>query len=203
VHQARRDPWWQAWAPHAPDTVTSILHVNSHPLLSVEANGQFMGLASGLRNLLRPLLEVPGASLRSSLQLPYFRLQLLLAGCGEIGAPACHTEGTSDRGKLPRETFHAKSDYVSKPLPHEGRAAMIAAAEAPGSGALLCDAYGGAVARVPKDATAFVHREELFAIQYYGNGSSPTWVDQAAAKMRPYVSGMAYQNYIDPAREGW
>jgi hypothetical protein len=162
-----------------------------------------MGPSSEVHQLLRPLLEVRGASLRSNVQLPYFRLQLVLAGCADIGAAACHTVGTSDHGTLPREAFRAKSDYVATPLPHAGRAAMIAAAEAPGSGALLCDAYGGAIGRVPKDATAFVHREELFCTQYYGAGSSSAWVDQAAAKMRPYVSGMAYQNYIDPAREGW
>jgi FAD/FMN-containing dehydrogenase len=194
---------WQAWAPHAPDTVTSILHLNAGARPSIEANGQFMGPSTAVHQLLRSLLEVPGATLRSNLQLRYFRLQLLLAGCGDIGAAACHTEGTSDSGKLQRETFCAKSDYVAKPLSHAGRAAMIAAAEAPGAGALLCDAYGGAIGRVAKDATAFIHREELFCIQYYGSGSSKAWVNQATAKMRPYVSGMAYQNYIDPDREGW
>jgi FAD/FMN-containing dehydrogenase len=194
---------WQAWAPHAPDAVTSILHLNSGSHPSIAANGQFMGPSAAIHQLLRPLLAVPGASLRSNHQMPYFRLQLLLAGCADIGAAACHTVGTSDHGELPRETFHAKSDYVARPLPHAGRAAMIAATETPGSGALLCDAYGGAIGRVAKDETAFVHREELFCIQYYGASSSAAWVDQAATKMRPYVSGMAYQNYIDPARQGW
>lgn len=194
---------WQAWAPHAPDAVTSILHVNSGTHPSIAANGQFMGPSTAVKELLHALLAVRGATLRSNIQMPYFRLQLLLAGCADIGAAACHTIGTSGRGTLPRETFHAKSDYVARPLSQDGRAAMIAAAESPGSGALLCDAYGGAISRVGNDQTAFVHRDELFCIQYYGAGSSPTWVNQAAAKMRPHVSGMAYQNYIDPAREGW
>jgi FAD/FMN-containing dehydrogenase len=194
---------WQDWAPHAADAVTSILHLNSGSHPSIAANGQFIGASAAVDQVLRPLLDVSGASLRSNIQLPYFRLQLLLAGCADIGAAACHTIGTSGHGTLPRETFQAKSDYVASALPHEGRAAMIAAAEAQGSGALLCDAYGGAIGRVAKDTTAFVHREELFCIQYYGAGSSAAWVNQAAAKMRPYVSGMAYQNYIDPAREDW
>ena len=80
---------------------------------------------------------------------------------------------------------------------------MIAAAEASGSGALLCDSYGGAINRVAPAATAFVHRQELFCIQYYGNGSTAAWIDQARSKLHPYVSGQAYQNYIDPTLKNW
>jgi RimJ/RimL family protein N-acetyltransferase len=59
---------------------------------------------------------------------------------------------------MDRESFNAKSNYVAQALPSEGRAAMIAAAEASGSGALLCDAHGGAINRIaahlvyPRDA---------------------------------------------------
>jgi FAD/FMN-containing dehydrogenase len=104
---------------------------------------------------------------------------------------------------LPRNTFNAKSDYVAKPLPRSGRAAMIAAVEHAGSGAILCDAYGGAINRIHPAATAFAHRQQLFCIQYYGNGSTAAWIDQAWLKMRSHVSGHAYQNYIDPSLREW
>jgi hypothetical protein len=104
---------------------------------------------------------------------------------------------------MPRIVFNAKSDYVAKQLPSAGRAAIISAVEAPGSGALLCDSYGGAVNRISPTATAFVHRDQLFCIQYYGNGATPDWIEQAWKKMRPYVSGQAYQNYIDPTLKDW
>src|SRR5262249_46173651 len=103
----------------------------------------------------------------------------------------------------PRETFNAKSDYVAKPLPSAGRAAMIAAAEHAGSGALLCDAYGGAIKQIAPTATAFVHREPLFCIQYYGDGATAHWISQAHSKMHPFVSGSAYQNYIDHSLQHW
>ncbi len=195
---------WQSWAPHATDTVTSILHLNSGSTPSISANGQYLGSSGALPGLLAPLLGVPGASLHSHVDLPYLPLQLLLAGCSSGGSiAACHTVGAAPGGTLPRNTFNAKSDYVAEPLPSSGRAAMIAAVEAPGSGALLCDSYGGAINRIAPTATAFVHRRQLFCIQYYGNGSTAAWIDQAWSKMRPYVSGEAYQNYIDPSLKGW
>jgi FAD/FMN-containing dehydrogenase len=194
---------WQTWAPHAREQVTSILHLNSGPTPSITANGQFLGPSQTVPQLVHPLLAVRGARLTANFGRPYFSLQLLLAGCAGISAAACHTVGTSPRAQLPRETFNAKSDYVAKPLPASGRAAMIAAAEHPGIGALLCDAYGGAINQVAPDATAFLHRDPLFCIQYYGAGATAEWIDQAAAKMRPHVSGMAYQNYIDPSLQGW
>lgn len=194
---------WQEWAPHARDEVTAILHLNAGTQPSISTNGQFLGSSQLIPGLLKSLLDVPGGQLVTNVERPYFTLQLLLAGCSNIGAAACHTVGTRSLGRLPRESFNAKSDYVAKPLPPAGRAAMIAATEHPGAGSLLCDAYGGAINRIAPDATAFIHRDPLFCIQYYGAGASAAWIDQASTKMRPYASGMAYQNYIDPTLQGW
>jgi FAD/FMN-containing dehydrogenase len=194
---------WQAWAPHITADLTSILHVAAGSPPSISTNGQYLGPPATLRRLLAPLLAVPGAAIHSNAEIPYLPLQLLLANCATKTISACHTVGAGPGGTLPRNTFNAKSDYVSKPLSSKGRSAMIAAVEAPGSGVLLCDAYGGAINRIAPTATAFVHREHLFCIQYYGNGSTAAWIDQAWSKMRPYVSGEAYQNYIDPQLKHW
>jgi FAD/FMN-containing dehydrogenase len=194
---------WQAWAPHTTDKVTSILHLNSGSSPSIAGNGQFLGSAGSLPALLGPLLSVPGATLASHVNMPYLALQLLLAGCTGHAVPWCHTVGAGPGAMKPRIMFNAKSDFVAKPLPHVGRAAMIAAVEAHGSGSLLCDAYGGAINRIAPTATAFVHRHQLFCIQYYGNGSTAAWIDQARNKLHPYVSGQAYQNYIDPSLKNW
>jgi hypothetical protein len=81
------------------------------------------------------------------------------------------------------------------------------------SGGIAFDALGGAVNRVAPGATAFVHRNGLFQAQY-----TTTWPAGAPAaavarqhawqqsfwqSMRPYASGQAYQNYIDPALTNW
>ena len=195
---------WQSWAPHTTDKITSILHLDSiQGSPTVSAVGQYLGSSTGISGLIAPLLAVPGAALAANVEMPYLQLQLLLAGCASKTFAACHTVGAFPGGTLPREAFNAKSDYVAKPLPSAGQAAMVAATESPGAGALLCDSYGGAVNRVSPTATAFAHRKQLFCIQYYGQGASASWIDQAWTKMQPYVSGQAYQNYIDPTLKGW
>ncbi|MFL5337847.1 MAG: FAD-binding oxidoreductase, partial [Geminicoccaceae bacterium] len=187
---------WQSWAPHTNDKLTSILHLESVGP-SIFANGQYLGASGDIPGLVRDLLTVAGASLHSNVEQPYLDMQLRLAGCEGRTVAACHTVGAGPSGVMARETFNAKSDYVANPLPRAGRAAMIAGVEAPGSGALLCDAYRGAISRVAATDTAFVHRHPLFCIQYYGNGSTASWIGQAWAKLRPYVTGGGYQNYID------
>ncbi len=198
---------WQSWAPHARDQLTSIFHLNGGGgTTSVNISGQYFGPASDLGGLLAPLKAVPGATVTTG-QRGYLALQLLWAGCATISLAACHTVGTSPGGTFPRESFNAKSDYVTRPLSGAGRAALIQAIERrarlSGSGAILFDSYGGAINRVAPSATAFVHRNALFCIQYltYNGGSS--WLGQTWTALRPYVSGQAYQNYIDASLKGW
>jgi FAD/FMN-containing dehydrogenase len=198
---------WIRWAPHAPDGATSILHLNAAGTApSVQVSGQWIGPAGALSALLRPLTSIPGASLSSG-QEGYLRLQMIFAGCSHDTFAQCHTVGTYPGGTFPRLSFNAKSDYVDTPFSRAGRQALIAATEArigqPGSGAILFDAYGGAINRVKPAATAFVHRNDLCCIQYLSYGGGSEWLASSYARMRPYVSGRAYQNYIDSSLKGW
>ena len=78
---------------------------------------------------------------------------------------------------------------------------------------MLLDAYGGVINRVPKAATAFVHRDALFSFQYIAGWYPPTvgaaasaassWLRNTHTAMRPHVSGLAYQNYIDAELPRW
>jgi hypothetical protein len=192
---------WLAWAPHARDELTSILHLDaggSSP--KVRVSGQYLGPAGDFPGVLGPLNSVPGAHVSAGGR-DYLGLQLLFAGCSTKTLTACHTQGTRPGGTLPRMSFNAKSDYLAKPLSASGRAALIGAVERGSSGSVLFDSYGGAINRVAPHATAFVHRQQLCAIQYYGGDG--TWIKNTHAAMRPYVSGMAYQNYIDHDLANW
>jgi FAD/FMN-containing dehydrogenase len=198
---------WQNWAPHARDQLTSIFHLSGGGgAATVNVSGQYLGPSSDLSRLLAPLRAVGGASVQSG-SMNYLSLQLLFAGCEHKSVAACHTVGAAAGGTLPRESFQAKSDYVSKPLPAAARNALAQAVEnrahQPGSGAILFDSYGGAINRVAPSATAFVHRRQLFCMQYLTyNGGGP-WLSQIYGRMRPYVSGQAYQNYIDAQLRTW
>ena len=200
---------WQRFAPEAPPALTSIFSLGTtggSGSPRVAALGQYFGGPTALRRLIRPLTRVAGASLSSG-SSSYFSLVLRWAGClGDAGA--CH--------RSTRSSFFAKSDYFDKRLGPRGRATMIDWIErrqrnpSLGSGALLLDAYGGALNRPAADATAFVHRDMLFSLQYlaYFNGgvaggASRHWINGVWRALRPHASGEAYQNYIDPQLEGW
>jgi hypothetical protein len=80
-------------------------------------------------------------------------------------------------------------------------------------GGIALDALGGAINRVPADATAFVHRDGLYVVQYgagWPTGAAASvvaanqqWLGTVWESMRGFVSGQAYQNYADPSLPGW
>jgi FAD/FMN-containing dehydrogenase len=195
---------WLGWAPHASDALTSVFHLQTGP--GVLVAGQYLGGAGDLGKLLAPLTGVGGAKLSSGDQ-DYLGLQVRWAGCLGRSLDSCHTVGMSRGGVLERASFRAKSDYVTAPLPEQSRAVLIQAIERrqgqSGSAAILFDCYGGAINRVAPNASAFVHRDELACIQYITYDGGASWLESTYGAMRPYVSGMAYQNYIDPAQQQW
>src|SRR5215211_4597590 len=178
---------WDALAPGAPDALTSICSITPTGL---SAFGQFLGPEASLRRLVAPLARIGGVRLRTGTS-DFLALQRRWAGCAEgAGIAACRS--------TPRATFDASSVYVARPLGASGRAAFLAAA---GTGAtLILDAYGGAINRVPADATAFVHRDVRFSVQilsYAPIATARRRVRRARSLVAPFGNGEAYQNYAD------
>ena len=138
---------WQRFAPHAPRALTSILSLGTtggSGSPRVSALGQYFGSEAALRRLVRPLTRV-GRRPPQHRHLGYFTMVLRWAGCLDGGLSACH--------RSTRSSFYAKSDYFDRPVGPRGRARMIDWIErrqrtpSLGSGALLLDAYGGALNR--------------------------------------------------------
>jgi len=183
---------WQAFAPHAPDALFSVLDLiaTGPPAATphVTSSGQYFGPESDLASLLQPLTSVGTPTRVRTQTLAYL--------------DAMKHWGSGDS----RSSFTAKSDYVTTPLPASAIAALVngvIARQSAGRGAIFLDAHGGAVNRVPKAATAFVHRDALFSIQYTAQNDGVQWLSQVYGQLRPHVSGFAYQNYIDPQLTTW
>jgi FAD/FMN-containing dehydrogenase len=174
---------WDDLAPDAPGALTSICTLTG---TRASALGQYLGSEAALRRLVAPLSRIGGASFSAGTS-DFLALQRRWAGCAEGGC-----------GTVPRTSFDASSVYVARRLSARGRRAFVAAAD--GGATLVLDAYGGAINRVPADATAFVHRDVRFSVQilsYSPIATARRRVRHARALIAPFGNGGAYQNYAD------
>jgi FAD/FMN-containing dehydrogenase len=215
---------WQQWLPTTPHELWSSLHIDGAGSASdtahVYASGVFAGSASDLKPLLDDLQSASKASMttRSVTQDSYLRTMFVEGGCAGLSTQECHRADTVAGGRLGREANAARSDFIATALPAPGVDVLLSGIEQRGSlrlpgGSVLFDAYGGAVNSIAPTDTAFVHRDKLACLQYvapWGPSAAPTvvaanqaWLDDLYAKMRPYVSGFAYLNYIDPKLADW
>jgi FAD/FMN-containing dehydrogenase len=212
---------WQAFAPHAPEDLFSVCDLlatdpGSGARSHAVSSGQFFGAEADLVTLIQPLARTGTPLHVTTKTRTYLESVLFWAGCGGETVDQCHL---SPRGTLGRSTFEAKSDYARTPLPPAVVDALVhaidvrqASAEL-GRGSILLDAYGGAINRVSTNATAFVHRNQLFSFQEIAQwaqdapasvvAANRRWLHDLRAAIRPAVSGQAYQNYIDPELSAW
>ncbi|GAA1091278.1 FAD-binding oxidoreductase [Kitasatospora arboriphila] len=216
---------WQAWAPTAPDALWADLH------LLVWADGRtqlgstvtYLGPKGELADLIDRLTVAPTAPKLHAAS--YLATMQAMGGVSGYSQAASHLPGSlpgqDPAGRVPRESYGAKSDVFTRPIDDAGARALVAAVERyprtgpqGGSAGVAFDALGGAINRVGAGDTAFVHRDGLFTAQYTADfppgatggtdaDRSWSWLDGVWTAMRPYASGQAYQNYVDPRLDGW
>jgi FAD/FMN-containing dehydrogenase len=217
---------WQSWAPHAPDQLWSNVHLAAVPggsIPSIQIGGTYLGPVSEAAAQLEKLYAAVGSDPSSPFleSTTWLHAMLVEAGCASLTVSQCHLPTQNAQGQLSRASEYAKSDFFTKPLSSHGIGTLLAGVEsfqqvsgAPGaSGGIAFDALGGAINRVAPGATAFVHRTALFDAQYtttwpVGSASAEVarqhaWQQSFWQSMRPYASGQAYQNYIDPNLANW
>jgi FAD/FMN-containing dehydrogenase len=217
---------WQSWAPHAPDQLWSNLHLAAAPggsIPSIQVGGTYIGSVSDAGAQLEKLYAAVGSDPSSPFleSTTWLHAMLVEAGCANLTVNECHLPTQNPQGQLSRASESAKSDFFTKPLSSHGIGTLLTGVEnfqqvsgAPGgSGGIAFDALGGAINRVAPSATAFVHRDALFDAQYtttwpVGSASAEvarqrTWQQSFWQSMRPYASGQAYQNYVDPSLTNW
>jgi FAD/FMN-containing dehydrogenase len=148
--------------------------------------------------------------------------------CKGLRPKECTLAGKSPAGEFPRSALYSKSDVASGPWPRAGlsllaewmgrrqrdRTLTPRKFSAPHTvGKVLIEAADGAVNSIAPDATAFVHRDNLFVAQYQARwhthasedvvAANLEWADGLYEAVAPYRSGFAYQNYIDADLEDW
>ncbi len=110
-----------------------------------------------------------------------------------------------------------ETEFFRRPLPTEAIAALVENLQerrAPGqSRELDFTPWGGAFNSVRADATAFVHRDELFLLKHAvvidpaaSSGereAARRWLARSWASVHPWGSGRLYQNFPNPDLTDW
>ncbi|MGH3005045.1 MAG: FAD-binding oxidoreductase [Gaiellaceae bacterium] len=205
---------WQAWAPAAPDELDATLRLTASADAKrppvVNLLGAMLGTEADTATLLHDLVSRAGADPASASQWhgPYREAKRSLVGLGSI-----ETDEPAASGQPPQEGhLYGKSEFFRRPLATETIAALVNSLSrglAPSHLRELSFApWGGAYNRVPTDATAFAHRDELFMIEHIlvitpdasigEQEAAHDWLTRSWTLVHPSGSGGVYPNFPDP-----
>jgi FAD/FMN-containing dehydrogenase len=211
---------WQRWAPTGPDELAASLKVTlagdvGRPP-SVDVYGAFLGAESDARELLDTLVVLARADPHSTscrlMSYPDTRRFWAELGVDEPGS------AVTPQLQPPVTPYQfSKSEFFRRALPADAVAALLDAfsqTRAPGeSRELDFMPWGGAYNRVAPDATAFVHREELFQLKHAAvvdpeaplpeKDAAHRWVARSWGAVHPWASGRVFQNFADPELADW
>jgi FAD/FMN-containing dehydrogenase len=202
---------WQVWAPTAPDELDAslLLTAGGEPDRPPVANllGAVHRTEADTAGLLGELVARAGVdpASASGRRMPYREAKRYLAELGDqLG------ESSQEDGLL-----FSKSEFFRRRLPTETIVALVenlSRGLVPGQSRHLDFLpWGGAYNRARADATAFVHRDELFLVQHLlvvdphasttETEGARDWLTRSWALAHPWGSGRVYQNFPDPDLE--
>lgn len=186
---------WQQWAPLVDSRLTALLNVSALKQGGVLSVGVWIGSEQELRAQLAPMLtQVPPQFLnvRAATWLDTVR----------------HFAGQP----VAQQVFKNSSAYVYDPLSDaaiDTLQRLLTQAPEGSDNMVSMDAYGGAIGRVPTDATAFVHRQARFVMQYQAYwyrqadaANNIRWIERLRQAMLPFTHG-AYRDYCDAMIPDW
>jgi FAD/FMN-containing dehydrogenase len=217
-HAAEVGEAWQGWAPTGPDELAASLKVTASDDLadppSVDVYGVVLEGGSDATSMIEGLLARVRAdpSSASQREMSFPETRRFWAHLGAEGNVAEYDAEPTEHPYL-----FCRSEFFGRPLPTEAIAALLktflrerASGE---SRELDFMPWGGAYNRVPSDATAFVHREELFLLKHsvVVDPSASTGAKEAAhrqlaaswASVHAWGSGRMFQNFADPDLDAW
>ncbi|RDI33587.1 FAD/FMN-containing dehydrogenase [Lentzea flaviverrucosa] len=174
---------WQEWMAQAPDELWSSCKIEAGPVSFPNVGGVYVGPK---KNLV-PLLDKMPAGTREVQEMGYLETMRYYAG-----------------NPGPGFRFTASSRMLRHHVPGERVAGLM---DGQRDGAILIDSFGGALARVAPDATAFPHRDARASAQIFFGAE-----DRTEAEARRVLAGVrdglgvgntGYVNYIDPEMPDW
>lgn len=224
---------WQHWFPTTPRGLWTAAELltqdpkSSTPVIAVEV--VFAGNPDDLQPVLNELVREAGTRpvQTQTDTSPFVNIPADFY-CKGLRPAECQDMGISPMGKLVRPALYCKSNVASGPWPRAGweqlaswmerrqRDRVLTPAGFSSSidiGKVLIEVSDGAVNAPAPGATAYVHRNSSFVMQYQARwrpsrgsraaAANVAWTDDAYAATASYRSGHAYQNYPDPELRDW
>jgi FAD/FMN-containing dehydrogenase len=209
---------WQSWAPVAPEELAASLVIGASAQVdeppSVEVFGVMLGTESDTAELLDQLLgRTPSPPATAFRQHMTFR-----ATTRYWGERAARDGGEGDPpGWELRGHRFIRSEFFKRPLSAEVIEALLEnflkGRVGGQSRELDFSPWGGGYNRVSADATAFVHRDDLYWLKHATEvdpGASSAekeaahdWVTRSWGVANPWGTGRVFPNFPDPDLEDW
>ena len=204
---------WQQWIAKAPRELWSTCKLLVQPGQGsrVLVAGTWVGSGSPTSQVTALLAQTPRPAQNATGSGSYASTMLTEAGCSGDSAGSCISKSLSATYRQP---FTATSAILQEPLAAAGVQSIVqavgAGADVKGmiEGGVSFDAFGGAIADLAPNATAFPWRTALADIQYtatwpYAQASAnparfDDFVQSERQALHPYVGNSAYVNYADP-----
>jgi FAD/FMN-containing dehydrogenase len=167
------------------------------------------------------LLALTGAPLqRQDGVMTYQQLMMMIFGCATLTEAQCQRSEKTPEGTLSRPAYGLERTRMgSEPYSASGWADVMTAFDADrraGQARYLdFHFFGGAANDLSRTATAYVHRDSLFSVNYRVLINDPaqvtdeakavanTWIDNGFATIDPLSNGETYQNWMDPSLTDW
>ncbi len=205
---------WQTWAPTAPGElyasllVTAGRDVETPPTLDLF--GSMLGGEQDAAVLLDELVARAGAEPTTDFRKHMSRQETTRYWAAPGAA------GRADQDERQQAPEHEcpflKSEFFRQPLPRAAITALLAnlaEERTPGEFRELdFTPWGGAYNRIRDDATAFVHRGELFSLKHtaivdcdsseFTKDAARRWLTKSWRTVRPWGSGRVFPNFPDP-----
>jgi FAD/FMN-containing dehydrogenase len=209
---------WQSWAPTAPEELAASLVIGASPQVdetpSVEVFGVSLGTESETGELIEELVGRTKADPHSA-----FRKHMSFWETTRYWADRAARDRVPGEppGQELRGYRFIKSEFFKRPLSTEAIAALLESfvnGRAAGqSRELDFSPWGGGYNRPSADATAFVHRDDLYWLKHATEvdpGASSAekdaahdWVTRSWRTVHRWGTGRVFPNFPDPDLEDW